>query len=128
MKGYQKLTIITAALGLIIPIIGLSLYFLINSIIGIPLLALFVGAALAIAVLIVAINVGAVVAVFKISNKNVVGGILIGCGVILFIVIQYFAIPAMILFIIAGIMAFRDKEKITFNNSGNNSSNVEVKS
>lgn len=113
MKNYQKLTIITAILGLIIPLIGLTLYFLINSFVGIPILALVVGWALLIAVGIIAINVGAIVAAFKIKNKKLVGGILIACGVLLFALIQWFAIPALVLFIIAGIMAFRHKDEIT---------------
>ncbi len=112
MKNYQKLTIITAILGMIIPLIGLSLYFLINSFIGIPLLALFVGGALLIAAAIIAINIGAIVAVFKLKNTKLVGGILIACGVLLFVLIQWFAIPALVLFIIAGIMAFRTKDEI----------------
>lgn len=110
MKNYQKLTIITAILGLIIPFIGLFLYFFINSIIGIPLLALFVGWALLIAVGIIAINIGAIVAAFKIKNTKIVGGILIACGVLLFLLIQWFAIPALVLFVIAGIMALRNKD------------------
>ena len=114
MKGYQKLTIITSILGLIIPFIGLFLYFLINSVVGIPILALFVGWALLIAVAIIAINVGAIVAAFKIKNTKIVGGILIACGVLLFVLIQWFAVPALVLFIIAGILAFREKN--TLNN------------
>ena len=114
MKGYQKLTIITAILGLIIPFIGLFLYFLINSFVGIPILALFVGWALLIAIAIIAINVGVIVAAFKIKNSKIVGGILIACGIMLFALIQWFAIPALALFVIAGIMALR--EKSTLNN------------
>ena len=114
MKGYQKLTIITAILGLIIPFIGLFLYFLINSFVGIPILALFVGWALLIAIAIIAINVGAIVAAFKIKNSKIVEGILIACGIMLFALIQWFAIPALALFVIAGIMALR--EKSTLNN------------
>ncbi|VFJ12474.1 hypothetical protein [Candidatus Nitrosocosmicus franklandus] len=113
MKNYQKLTIITAILGLIIPLIGIALYFFINSFVGIPILALFVGWALLIAIGIIAINVGAIIAAFKIRNKKLVGGILIACGVLLFALIQWFAIPALVLFIIAGIMAFRDKDQVT---------------
>jgi hypothetical protein len=113
MKGFQKLTIITAILGMIIPFIGLFLYFLINSFIGIPILALFVGWTLLIAVAIIAINIGAIVAAFKIKNTKIVGGILIACGVMLFALIQWFAIPALVLFIIAGIMAFRQKNTLS---------------
>ncbi|MDN5845502.1 MAG: hypothetical protein L0H53_04415 [Candidatus Nitrosocosmicus sp.] len=109
MKGYQKLTIITAILGLIIPFIGLFLYFLINSVVGIPILALFVGWALLIAIAIIGINVGAIIAAFKIKNTKIVGGILIACGVLLFALIQWFAVPALVLFVIAGILALREK-------------------
>ena len=113
MKGYQKLTIITAILGLIIPFIGLFLYFLINSFVGIPILALFVGWALLIAVAIIAINVGAIIAAFKFKNTKIVGGILIACGVLLFVLIQWFAVPALVLFIIAGILALREKNTLS---------------
>jgi len=113
MKGYQKLTIITSILGLIIPFIGLFLYFLINSFIGIPILALFVGWALLIAIAIIAINVGAIVAAFKVKNTKIVGGILIACGVLLFALIQWFAIPALVLFVIAGILALREKKTLS---------------
>jgi len=113
MKGYQKLTIITAILGLIIPFIGLFLYFLINSFVGIPILALFVGWALLIAIAIIGINVGAIIAAFKIKNNKIVGGILIACGVMLFALIQWFAVPALALFVIAGILAFREKNTLS---------------
>jgi hypothetical protein len=111
LKNYQKLTIITAILGLILPFIGLFLYFFINSIIGIPVLALFVGWAMLIAVGIIAINIGAIVAAFKVKNTKMVGGILIACGVLLFLLIQWFAVPALVLFVIAGIMALRNKDR-----------------
>ena len=113
MKGFQKLTIITAILGMVIPFIGLFLYFLINSFIGIPILALFVGWALLIAIAIIAINIGAIVAAFKVKNTKIVGGILIACGVLLFALIQWFAVPALVLFIIAGILAFRQKNMLS---------------
>ena len=113
MKGFQKLTIITAILGMVIPFIGLFLYFLINSFIGIPILALFVGWALLIAIAIIAINIGAIVAAFKVKNTKIVGGILIACGVLLFALIQWFAIPALVLFIIAGILAFRQRNTLS---------------
>jgi hypothetical protein len=119
MKGYQKLTIITAILGMVIPFIGLFLYFLINSFIGIPILALFVGWALLIAIAIIAINIGAIVAAFKVKNTKIVGGILIACGVLLFALIQWFAIPALVLFIIAGILAFRQKNTLSSLKSDN---------
>lgn len=117
MKGYQKLTIITAILGLIIPFLGIFFYFFINSLIGIPILGLFLGGALIIGLIIIAINIGALVAVFKVKNKKIAGAILIGCGILLFLTIQFFAIPSLVLYIIAGILAFRNKE-ITENTKG----------
>ena len=98
---------------MVIPFIGLFLYFLINSFIGIPILALFVGWALLIAIAIIAINIGAIVAAFKVKNTKIVGGILIACGVLLFALIQWFAVPALVLFIIAGILAFRQKNTLS---------------
>jgi hypothetical protein len=110
MRTYQKLTLITAILGLIIPFIGLFLYFFINSLIGIPILGLFLGGALLVAIIIIAINAGALFAAFRIKNTKIVGIILIACGILLFAAIQFFAIPGTILFIISGILALRYKE------------------
>lgn len=112
MKNFQKLTIVTAALGLIIPLIGVFLYFFINNIIGIPLLALFVGWALLIALGIIAINVGAIVAAFKMKNTKIAGGVLISCGILLVLLVQWFALPALILFVLAGIMAIKSKHDV----------------
>ncbi len=112
MRTYQKLTLITAILGLIIPFIGLFLYFFINSLIGIPVLGLFLGGALLIAIIIIAINAGALFAAFRIKNTKIVGIILIVCGILLFAVIPFpipFAIPGTALFVISGIVALRDK-------------------
>ena len=109
MRGYQKLTIVTAALGLVIPFIGLFLYFFINSVIGVPVLGLFLGGALLVAIAIIAINVGAIVTAFKVKNTKIVGIALIACGILLFLVIQFFAVPSLVLYVIAGVLAFRDK-------------------
>ena len=68
MRNYQKLTLVTAILGSVIPVFGLFLYFFVNSIIGIPLLALVLGSALIGAFITIAINIGAIVAAFKIKN------------------------------------------------------------
>lgn len=113
MKSYQKLTLVTAILGLIIPFIGLFLYFFINSLIGIPLLALFLGGALIIALIIIAINIGAIISVFRIKNTKLIGTILIICGILLFTVVQFIAIPSLVLFVISGILALRDKGPAT---------------
>jgi len=50
VKLYQKLTLITAVLGLVVPLLGLFAYLFINSLTVIPVLALFLGTAVLIAV------------------------------------------------------------------------------
>ncbi len=109
MKTYQKFTLITVILGLIIPLLGLFIYFFVNSIIGIPILGLFLGGALLIGILIIAINVAGLVVAFKIKNTKIVGIALIGCGAALFLAVQFLAIPGLILFVIAGILALKEK-------------------
>ena len=109
MKKYQKFTLITVILGLIIPILGLFLFFFVNSVIPIPVLGLFLGGALLSAILIIAINIAGLVVAFKIKNTKIVGMALIGCGAALFLAIQFLAIPGLILFVIAGILALKEK-------------------
>jgi hypothetical protein len=109
MKTYQKLTLITVILGLIIPLFGLFLYFFVNSLIGIPILGLVFGGALLVAVLIIAVNIAGLLAAFKVKNPKTAGILLIGCGVVLFLVVHILAIPGLILFVIAGIMALRER-------------------
>jgi Na+/melibiose symporter-like transporter len=109
MKAYQKLTLITVILGLILPLFGLFLYFFVNSLIGIPLLGLVFGGALLIAILIIIINVAGLVAAFKIKNTRIAGILLMGCGAALFLVIHFFAIPGLVLFVISGILALRER-------------------
>ena len=109
MKKYQKFTLITVILGLIIPILGLFLFFFVNSLIPIPVLGLVLGGALLSAILIIAINIAGLVVAFKIKNTKIVGIALIGCGAALFLAIQFLAIPGLILFVIAGILALKEK-------------------
>ena len=109
MRKYQKLTLVTAILGSIIPVFGLFLYFFVNSFIGIPILALVLGSALIGAFITIAINIGAIIAAFKIKNTKIAGVALMGCGGALFLVLHFFAIPGMILFAIAGFLALREK-------------------
>jgi hypothetical protein len=109
MKTYQKLTLITVILGLIIPLFGLFLYFFVNSLIGIPILGLVFGGALLVAVLIIAVNIAGLLAAFKVKNPKTTGILLIGCGVVLFLVVHILAIPGLVLFVIAGIMALRER-------------------
>ena len=109
MKLYQKLTLITAILGLVVPLLGVFAYVFINSLTGIPILALFLGTALLIAVVIIATNIAAIVAAFYIKNTKLVGAILICCGIVLFLTVQLWGIPGLALYILSGIMASREK-------------------
>jgi predicted membrane protein len=109
VKLYQKLTLITAILGLVVPLLGVFAYVFINSLTGIPILALFLGTALLIAVVIIATNIAAIVAVFYIKNTKLVGAILICCGIVLFLTVQIWGIPGLALYIVSGIMALREK-------------------
>jgi len=109
MKLYQKLTLITAILGLVVPLLGVFAYVFINSLTGIPVLALFLGTAVVIAILIIAINIAALVVVFYIKNTRLVGIILISCGALLFLTVQIWGVPGLVLYIVSGIIALREK-------------------
>ena len=81
-------------------------YFFINPLIGIPIL----GDAVPISVKIIQGNsLAGLFIVFCIKNTKVVGLALILCGVILILTIQLWGIPGFVLYIISGIMAFREK-------------------
>ena len=109
MKLYQKLTLITAILGLVVPLLGVSAYVVINSLTGIPVLALFLGTAVLIAIVIIAINIVGIVVVFYIANTKLVGIILISCGIVLFLTVQMWGIPGLVLYVVSGIIALREK-------------------
>jgi hypothetical protein len=109
VKLYQKLTLITAVLGLVVPLLGLFAYVFINSLTVIPVLALFLGTAVLIAVAIIAINIAAIVVAFYIKNTKLVGMILISCGIVLFLTVQIWGIPGLALYIVSGIIALREK-------------------
>jgi hypothetical protein len=109
VKLFQKLTLITAILGLIIPLLGVVAYVFINSIIGIPVLALFLGGIMLIAILIIAINAAALFVAVYLKNTRVVGIILICCGAILLVTVQLWGLPGLVLYIVSGVLALREK-------------------
>lgn len=109
MKPFQKLTLVTAILGLVIPLLGVVAYVFINSIIGIPVLALFLGGVMLIAVLIIAINAAALFVAFYLKNTKIVGIILISCGAILLVTVQLWGLPGLALYIVSGVLALREK-------------------
>ncbi len=112
MKLYKKLTIINTALGITVCIIILLIYFFINSLIGIPLLGLFLGGIILHVFLVLLINIAAIVSIFYIKKTRIVGISLIIYGTLLFATATYFGIPGFILFVIAGIMALKEKQVV----------------
>lgn len=109
MKLYKKLTVINASFGLFIAIVFLTSYFMINSIIGIPILGLFLGSVLVHVLIILAINIASLVVIFYIKNERLIGISLIGCGALILLSLTFIGIPSFILFIIAGILALKEK-------------------
>ena len=109
MKLYQKITLITTILSLIVPLSVIFVYFFIDSLMEIPILGVFLADAVLISVEIIAIKLIGLFIVFCIKNTKVVGLALILCGVILILTIQLWGIPGFVLYIVCGIMALREK-------------------
>jgi hypothetical protein len=109
MKGYQKLTLITAILGLVVlvPVVVGYIYF--NSLIGFPILGLFLGGILLHVFVLLVVNAASLYAAFRIRNTRIAGIFLIGCGVIMLAAATYFGIPSFILFCVAGVLALKEK-------------------
>ena len=112
MKLYKKLTIINTILGITVCIIILLIYFFINSLIGIPLLGLFLGGTILHVFIVLLINLAGIVSIFYIKNTRIVGIALIIYGTLLLATATFFGIPGFILFVIAGIMAIKEKQVI----------------
>jgi hypothetical protein len=109
MKLYQKITLITTILSLIVPLSVIFVYFFIDSLMEIPILGVFLADAVLISVEIIAIKLIGLFIVFCIKNTKVVGLALILCGVILILTIQLWGIPGFVVYIVSGIMALREK-------------------
>ena len=102
MLLYQKFTLITTILSLIVPLLVIFVYFFINPLIGIPILGFFLADAVLISVKIIAIKLAGLFIVFCIKNTKVV-------GLALILTIQLWGIPGFVLYIVSGIMALREK-------------------
>ncbi|HEX6672214.1 MAG TPA: hypothetical protein VF084_08260 [Nitrososphaeraceae archaeon] len=109
MKLYQKITLITTILSLIVPLSVIFVYFYIDSLMEIPILGVFLADAVLISVEIIAIKLIGLFIVFCIKNTKVVGLALILCGVILILTIQLWGIPGFVVYIVSGIMALKEK-------------------
>jgi uncharacterized membrane protein len=117
VKGYRKLTLITAMLGLVILVPFVVGYAYVNSLIGLPILGLFLGWLLLYVFLLLIVNIASLYIAFRIKNTKIVGILLIVCGVVILASTNYFVylgIPSFVLFCIAGVLALR--EKPTFSN------------
>ena len=84
MKLYKKLTIINTSLGITVCIIILLIYFFINSLIGIPLLGLFLGGTILHVFIVLLVNLAGIFSIFYIKNTRIVGIALIIYGTLLF--------------------------------------------
>ena len=62
-----------------------------------------------IAVLIIAINGAALFVAFYLKNTKIVGIILISCGAILLVTVQLWGLPGLVLYIVSGVPALREK-------------------
>ena len=110
MKGYQKLALITAILGLVILVPIIVGYVYVNSLIGLPVLGLFLGGLLLHVFLLIIVNVASLYIAFRIKNTRVAGILLIVCGVVVVASTTVVGIPSFILFCIAGVLALREKQ------------------
>jgi hypothetical protein len=114
MKLYKKLTLINTILGITVCIIILLIYFFINSLIGIPLLGLFLGGIILHVFIVLLVNLAGIVSIFYIKNTRIVGIALIIYGTLLLSTATFFGIPVgipgFILFVIAGILALKEKQ------------------
>jgi hypothetical protein len=112
VKLYKKLTIINTILGIIASIMILFIYFFINSLIGIPLLGLFLGGTILHVFILLIISLAGIVSIFYIKNTKFLGIALIIYGILVLATATFFGIPGFILFVIAGILALKEKRII----------------
>jgi hypothetical protein len=90
----------------------LLIYFFINSLIGIPLLGLFLGGTILHVFILLIISLAGMVSIFYIKNTKFLGIALIIYGVLVLATATFFGIPGFILFVIAGILALKEKRII----------------
>jgi hypothetical protein len=109
VKLYQKLALLTAILGLVVLVPIIIGFAYVNSLIGFPILGLFLGGVLLHVFLLIAVNAASLYIAFRVNNTKIGGILLIVCGVTILATSTFFGIPAFVLFCIAGILAIRDK-------------------
>lgn len=109
MKLYKKITLLSVILGFVILVPIVVVYFFINNFVGIPFLGFFLGGFILHMVILILINAACFYTAFVLKNKKIVGSLLIGLGFSVLLFGGYFGIPSMILFIISGILALKEK-------------------
>ena len=108
MQVFQKISLITSILGLILLVPIIIIYGYANSVIGIPILGLFLGGLILHVFLLIIVNLASLYVAFKMKNKKIVGIVLIVCGIVIFAIANLPGIPGCILFSIAGILALNE--------------------
>ncbi len=111
MKGYQKLALITAILGLVVLVPIIVGYVYVNSLIGFPVLGLFLGGILLHVFLLIIVNAASLYVAFRIKNTKVAAILLIICGLVILASATFLGIPSFVLFCVAGVLALREKQK-----------------
>ncbi len=112
MKLYQKITLFSVILGLVILVPIVVSYFFINSFVGIPFLGLVLGGFILHIVILIVINIACFYTAFFLKNRKIVGGLLIALGLSFLLFGSYFGIPSMILFIISGVLALKENRSL----------------
>ena len=113
MKGYQKLTLITAILGLVILVPIIVGYVYINNLIGFPVLGFFLGGVLLHVFLLIIVNASSLYVAFRIKNTKIAGLLLIVCGVVILASATFLGIPSFVLFCVAGVLALMEKPTVS---------------
>jgi hypothetical protein len=113
VKGFQKITLVTSILGLVILVPVIVGYGYANSLIGIPILGLFLGGLILHVILLIVVNLASLYVAFKMQNKKIVGILLIVCGIVILAIANLLGIPGCILFSLAGILALKESRLST---------------
>jgi hypothetical protein len=92
---------------ILVPVIVIYAY--INSLIGIPILGLFLGGLILHVFLLILVNLASLYVAFKMKNKKIICTLLIACGIVMLAIANLLGIPSCILLIVAGILALKEK-------------------
>jgi hypothetical protein len=83
VKAYQKLTLTTAILGLIVLVLIIVGYVYFDSHIGFSILGLFLGGILLHVFVLLLVNAASLYVAFRIKNTKMAGILLVVCGVVI---------------------------------------------